>query len=215
MKDNREHIQLRELLLPHGETHRYHIGQHLFFEGDEPETLYCVLSGRVRLASTSELGREFLFGEIRTNRLIGLTCALTATPYPYTAAVMEDGDILKIPKPALETLLETRADISSLLLRSLSQEHNIVTRRLKSIVFHSVEERLENYLRKQFEHRRKHAQADTFELRFSREELSAMLGTTRESISRALTSLSRRNLIRVRGKILQCIDPALFNTPKP
>lgn len=215
MKDNRELIRLRELILPHGEAHRYRQHQRLFYEGDEPQAVYCLLSGRVRLASTSAQGREFIFGEIRPNRIIGLTCSLASTPYPYTATAMEDGDILTIPASILNTLMETRADIAALLLRTLSLEHNIATRRLKSIVFHSVEERLENYLRKQFEHRRKHARTDTLELRFSREELSAMLGTTRESVSRALTALTRRGLIRVQGKMLQCADLDLFLPPQP
>ncbi len=203
-------LLLEKTCLRHGTPVSCAEGEYLAFENDLPAELFFVSSGKLRLSSLSAQGREFLFGELGPGRLAGLAPIQTGAPYPYSIRAAAPGEIFKLSAATWADLLQNDRKLNDGVLHLLAQENTILARRLKSIVLLSVEKRLARYLLKRNSLEKKSPGDNSLTLHFSREDLSCILGTTRESISRALSLLSHQGAIAVSSRRLEIISPDLL-----
>ncbi len=183
-------------------TKTYGRGQLIFQRGDPANAFFVVLSGKVKVRVCSESGKEQVLHFYQQGNSFGEAAVLGQGAFPADAQVMEETRIARVPaEPFLE---EIRKDPNFALqvMRSMSLRLIEFAHSIEGLSIHEVKNRLASYLCE--------AQAsgngDSFELPVGKGELSRLLGTTAESLSRTLRRLSEEGLISVKGKRITVLD---------
>ena len=82
-------------------------GDHLFEAGEEAESMYIVLSGRIAIAIASELDkRESMVALMEAGDLFGEMGLLDAGPRSAMARAIEPSEVLEIPYDPVGDLLD-------------------------------------------------------------------------------------------------------------
>lgn len=110
-------------------------GQVLIQQGEKGDSLYLVISGRLRAFVKSDEGKEIIVGEIGRGELIGELALLTGEVRAATVTAIRDSVLLKLSQSSFETFitnnpLHMMPIVKTTLLRILKskkQVHNTVT----------------------------------------------------------------------------------------
>lgn len=181
------------LLLPTGSI--------LFTEGHSPRNVSVICAGRIKLTRTSRDGKTLLVKIAKGGDVLGVSAALQNLPYEVTAQVIEPvqvrsfqtKDFLHFIKRHSEGSIHVAESLSKSYISALNEASRlalsptVVTRVAHLLLELAAEEGGGSYHRPEIHIALKH------------EELAAMLGTSRESITRALSELKRQKMIEIRG----------------
>ena len=72
-------------------------GEMVFHQGDPATDFYIVKSGKVKMTTYSEDGREFVQGYFTEGQSFGEPPFFNHLPYPATAIAVEDSEVWKCP----------------------------------------------------------------------------------------------------------------------
>jgi DNA-binding response OmpR family regulator len=113
----------------------------IFSEGDTPSTVFFVKSGSVKIFKSHPDGKELITNLYKTGDFFGFEPLLENGLYHETAVLMEDSEIVLIPKNDFLILLNSHADVSasfiSLLCRKVSEKES----QLVNLAYNSVRQR--------------------------------------------------------------------------
>lgn len=184
----------------------------IYWQGDEPDALYFVASGHVRLAIASPEGDEKVIDIVSAGRHFGVADLFSAASYASFAEAVAPTKLIEIDKDALLSAVATDRELSLRLLRALADQYASVERDLAASHFESVTRRLLNYLLAQAGDLRWANGECELELAVSKRHIASRLGTTAESLSRAFRELSEIGLIRVRGRRVVFLDSPILRS---
>jgi len=103
-------------------------GEILFRDGDPGDALYVVISGRIRVLSTGQNGREETPVEVGRGELLGELGVLTGAPRNATAKAIRDSELVRLSRAGLFALakqhLEVMVRINTLLANRLTNQNS-------------------------------------------------------------------------------------------
>ena len=168
-------------------------GNIIFHEGDACESIGIIISGKVDIVSYSFQGREMLINSLKAGELFGNNLIFSSSPvYKGDVIAKEKAVIAFINKEDLVTLLQNNKEFLELYLQAQSDKAKLLTARIQLLSFPNAEERLFYYASKNH---------NVIEYK-NVTTLAATIGVQRETLSRLLTSLIERHLIKKeKGKI--------------
>lgn len=146
---------------------------------------------------TAESGREILLYRIGPGEtcIIMLSSALGNIPYPATAIVEQDAEVMMIPIELYKQWLQNNQSIQAFTYQSLALRLSSVMALIEEISFKRMDLRLIRFLLD-------HTSEKQPKIYATHEEVASELGTAREVISRILKNLEGSDLLRLsRGKI--------------
>ena len=168
-------------------------GAILFWEGDASNSCLLLESGGLRLTAARADGRSHFMGEAKQLSLVGEISALAGTPRLFTATAVSPVTAWEIPAACLIEALRVDphlafAFVNHFLEQIVKRDSTAATRagqcareRVVSAILDYVTPGLESAT-----------------VLLTHEEIALMAGLSRESVSRALISLRRRNLVVTR-----------------
>jgi CRP/FNR family transcriptional regulator, cyclic AMP receptor protein len=118
----------------------------IFMEGDEALYYYQVISGSVKMVTTSLEGQEFIQGIFKAHDSFGEPALFCAFPYPSTARAMEPCEIARLSKDKFLQLLKENFDIHIKLDQILCQRLKYKSMILSEISFYDPEHRIMSLL---------------------------------------------------------------------
>lgn len=193
--------QLSNVLFPfiHGLTasKRFKKGTCFYNEGDECDAIALVLNGTIRVSKIGKNGREVNLYRVKEGETCILTISsiLSSTPYPATATVEQDSEVIILPVGEFQSLMSKNADFQSYIYRILSERLLEVLTLVEEVMFRKIDERVIDFLLDNLEQ-------DGDFLEITHDQLATELGTAREVISRIMKVLEREDSIALtRGKI--------------
>ena len=168
-------------------------GNIIFHEGDACESIGIIISGKVDIVSYSFQGREMLINSLKAGELFGNNLIFSSSPiYKGDVIAKEKAVIAFINREDLVTLLQNNREFLELYLQAQSDKAKLLTARIQLLSFPNAEERLFYYASKNH---------NIIEYK-NVTTLAATIGVQRETLSRLLTSLIERHLIKKeKGKI--------------
>ena len=168
-------------------------GNIIFHEGDACESIGIIISGKVDIVSYSFQGREMLINSLKAGELFGNNLIFSSSPiYKGDVIAKEKAVIAFINKEDLVTLLQNNKEFLELYLQAQSDKAKLLTARIQLLSFPNAEERLFYYASKNH---------NIIEYK-NVTTLAATIGVQRETLSRLLTNLIERHLIKKeKGKI--------------
>jgi len=179
----------------------YHRGQLIFQEGEDGNSLYIVLNGKVKLCLYDEDGREYVLDVVGKPGFFGELALIDELPRSANAIAMEMSDLLIVRRNDFTRILMDNPSISINILRVLAARLRMADERIKSLAFLNVEGRVLKYLLDIGE--RSGIKMKDFviiEKGPTQIEIASSCGCSRETVSRMMTSLARKGLLSVRRK---------------
>lgn len=186
---------------------RFSDRQLIHARGDTPDGMFSVISGSIRATTSSDEGREALLAIMEAGAWFGESSLFDGLPRAYDAYAQGDCKLLFVPRAGIEGLLDRRPQIYRNIVRLLCQRIRLSLVLLETNALLPLEGRLANRLLL-LAHAEDHSISP--ELRLSQEDLSQMLGMTRQSISRVLKLWENEGIIERHYRGLRILDfPAL------
>ena len=168
-------------------------GNIIFHEGDVCESIGIIVSGKIDIVSYSFQGKELLINSLKAGDIFGNNLLFSSSPiYKGDVIAKEKCVVAFINKENLVYLLQNNSEFLDLYLQAQSDKAKLLTARIQLLSFPNAEERLFYY-----------ASRNHNIIEFKNvTTLAATLGVQRETLSRLLTNLVERHLIKKeKGKI--------------
>lgn len=183
----------------------YRKGDIIFSFGDEPNFMYVIIEGFVKISMYLTDGREQILYTYKKDDFVGAHNLLTDENYLYEATALDKTRVLLISKMDFDNILKKNNDI---LLKILDQSFRRI-RRSEELIDRLVGLNADMKVAKlllDLAYDIGVVKKDGVLIRshLSREELGSYSGVVRETLSRKLSSFEDRGLIKIidRGKIL-------------
>ena len=160
-------------------------GDVVFSEGDEPDQLFVVASGRIAIANKSVDGRESMVALMERGDLFGEMALFDQLGRSAEARALEASRVIAIPFGPLQDMYSARPQLLWTVVRLLAGRLRNTDEALADSVFLDVTGRTAKRLLEVA------GGADEFQLPVTQEELAGMVGASRERVNKAIASFIR------------------------
>lgn len=186
---------LRELS-PNGSARAYQKNAVIISEGDVSDSLYVIVSGRVKVFITDEQGKEVVIATIPAGDYFG-ELVLDGGPRSASIMALEPCRFFVIPHGDVERMLVARPDFARDLIHKLIGKVRSLTSRVRDLAMKDVYARLAHFLDENaadIDGRRVIAE------RLTQADIAARIGGSREMVSRILRDLAAGGYVSVGSK---------------
>ncbi len=178
-------------------------GEVLLPAGAEVEGWYAVLSGLVKLQSSSGQGRVSAFIGVPDGEWFGEGSALKPEPRRYDVIALRDTVLFCLPRAVFDELMATCLPFNHFLVAHLNKRLGQAMTIIEAGRLRSPEERVALYLSRVFWPGRRR-------LVLSQEELGHLCGLSRQTVNRALKSMEQQGLVSLAlGRVTMLDEHAL------
>jgi CRP-like cAMP-binding protein len=160
-------------------------GDVLFAEGDEPDELFVVVSGRIALANKSIDGRESVVALMEAGDVFGEMPLFDGLGRSTEARALEPSQVIAIPYGPIQAVYEARPMLLWSVVALLSGRIRSMNSELADSVFLDVTGRTAKRLLEMA------GDSDEFVLPVTQEELAGMVGASRERVNKAIAAFVR------------------------
>jgi len=164
--------------------------QRICSKADEPEGLYCVVTGEVRVGETTINGNEFVFTRVEAGQWFGEIAILDNGPRTHDCIAVTETKIAIIPTVIIQNLCKTNFEIYHALVQMLCTHCRLAFQAIGDLVLSSNEQRLANILVN------KVSVSGRFIVRVTQEELGSQIGISRQSTNKILKAWERKSWIK-------------------
>lgn len=189
-------------LLEHAGTVTAGAGEEIFSPEEAAESFYVILSGQVKVYQLSSRGDEQIFHLYGRGQTFGEAAMWSGERYPAFASALRETRLLKVDREALLQMIRHRPEAAVAMLAGLSLKLREFNHLIEQLALREVPGRLAQVILDLAEE----AGANRIELRYSKRELAARIGTVSETLSRALRRLQQDGLIQVAGARITILD---------
>lgn len=182
---------------------RVRAGIQIFSPDDQADSLFVILSGRVKVYKLSPKGDEQILHLYGPGSTFGEAAMWDAIDYPAHAAAVADTTLLVVTRETLRETLARKPELALEMIAGMSTKLQEFNRLIEQLSLREVPARLAGILLELS----REAGSDTIRLRQSKRELAAQIGTIAETLSRAFARLKKAGLIEVKGAKITVLDP--------
>jgi CRP/FNR family transcriptional regulator, cyclic AMP receptor protein len=206
LRRERDFCDLPQLLMSEfaglGHSTLYPANAILLSEGEIPRGVYIVCSGRAKLAVTARDGKTIILKIAGDRHVLGLSAVVSASPSPVAVTTIELCQIKFIERDSLLRLFGSNAHTALACVRLLAREvttsfddvHDLLLARSST---EKLARLLLSWVSDEPRNRELHVATE-----FTHEEMAQMIGSSRETVTRLLSDMKRKELIRLDGATL-------------
>ncbi|MDT5104936.1 MAG: family transcriptional regulator, cyclic receptor protein [Mycobacterium sp.] len=182
-------------------------GHTVFAEGEPGDRLYIIISGKVKIGRRSPGGRDNLLTIMGPSDMFGELSIFDPGPCTSSATTITEVRAVSMDRGALKAWIEARPEIVAQLLRILARRLRRTNNNLADLIFTDVPGRVAKqllHLAQCFGTQEGDALRVTHDL--TQEEIAQLVGTSRETVNKALADFVHRGWIRLEGKSVLILD---------
>ena len=180
-------------------------GALLFVEGQLPRGAFVLCSGKVKLSTTSRDGKVLILKVAEAGEVLGLSATISGTCYELTAETAGPCHVNFVERDALLRLMERSGEMGVHAAQALSKEFQSVYRDIHELVLaRSSAGKLARLLLSWTTARERETGVSEVRVRtgLTHEEMAQMIGSSRETVTRLLSDLKKKEFIRLEGSTL-------------
>ena len=168
-------------------------------EGDDSDSLYAVLSGKVKVYLSDDDGREIIINIQGEGEYFGELALLDDSPRSASVMTLEETKLAVISKSSFEKCLSNNPQLALHIIRELSSRLRNLTQNVKSLALMDVYGRVARTLLDMAE-----PTGEKLEIRqkLTQRDIASMVGASREMVSRILKDLSTGGYITIQNKTI-------------
>lgn len=183
-------------------------GAAVFSEGEQGDSVYIVVDGKVKLSRRAPDGRENMIAVMGPSDMFGELSVFDPGPRTATATAVTAARLALLRQADLRSWMSTRPELAEQLLRVVARRLRRTNDALADLIFTDVPGRVAKNLllmAQRFGSR----DADgvlrvTHDL--TQEELAQLVGASRETVNKALADFAGRGWLRLEGKSVVILD---------
>ncbi len=172
----------------------------LYQESKRPKYLYYLIKGKIKAFKTNEDGKEYITDLFSDGDFIGYSAIIEERNYDDNAEVLENTEIMQIPKEDFLQMIYGDMSIAAKFIRLITQNVKEKEERLLNLAYSSLRKRVAKALLDI--HTKFNAGGEGKLIQISREDIAHYVGTATESLIRTLSDFKAEKLIEIKeGKI--------------
>jgi CRP/FNR family transcriptional regulator len=182
-------------------TAMYPKGALLFVEGEAPRGVFVLCSGKVKLTTSSSEGRTLIVRIAGPGEVLGSSSVLLRRPYEISAETIEPCQINFIRTEEFMAWIQNDREAMMSVARQLSGDYYAAQREIRSFgLAQTTTEKLARLMMDWCDERGESTDKGIrLKVLLTHEEIAQMIGTTRETVTRLLTSLRAKKFIEIKG----------------
>jgi CRP/FNR family transcriptional regulator, cyclic AMP receptor protein len=171
----------------------------IFHEGDRGDSLYILKTGRIKISKITEDGREKTLALMQPGEFFGEMAIFDEALRSATAEVIDDqAVVISLSKRDFEQLILQNPAIALKIMRDMTRRIRQVNQQVEDLAFKDVHERVASTLRNLAElEGRQIGQKILINLKMTHQDLANMVGSSRETVTRALNRLQDEGIISI------------------
>src|SRR3954463_14187723 len=185
----------------------------LYKESQRPRVVYHVISGKVKVSKTNQDGKEYITNIFGPGEFFGYTAILEDTNYKEEAEVLEETQLMQIPREDFMQLMSNDMHIAQSFIKIITQ--NIVEKEesMLNLAYNSLRRKVAYGLVQLYDKYKLNEQPKPV-LNLSRENMAQSIGIATESLIRTLGDFKDEKLIDIQtGKVIILDEKKLRNLP--
>src|SRR6478672_8455397 len=191
---------LLQQLSDHYDVEYFSKKQTVYAEGKRPRFLYYLVSGKAKAFKTHEDGKEYITDLFSSGDFMGYTALIEDKLYDDTAVILEDAELMQIPRDEFLQLIYTDINMAAKFIRIVTKNVKEKEERLLNLAYSSLRKRVAKALVDI--HEKFYKESSNSIIEFSRDDIAQYIGTATESLIRTLSDFKNEKLIDIKsGKI--------------
>ncbi len=174
----------------------YGKGETIIHQDDDGSSMFLIISGRLKVVSTIEDGKEALLDFLHDGDYFGELSLFDQESRSASVIAVEDSVLIRISRAELLGFLERHPEANLILLRSLAKRIRGITTNLSSLAQLDVYGRIARVLLQEAVD--KHGELVT--PRMTQQDIGEMVGASREMVSKILKDLRIGGYISIQDK---------------
>lgn len=200
-----ENVDLYDLLCPHKvstmkEKHFFHYykkNEYIYFEDEPSKYIYLIASGRVKVGSYKEDGKEVVKAILSTGEIFGeLALAGEEKRQDFAQALDDNTSICSMSIIDMQKLMANNQPLNLKIIKLIGMRIKKLERRIDSLVFKDARSRIVEFLRDMaLEKGKKVGYEIMFKNYLTHKDIASLTGTSRQTVTTVLNDLKDKNLI--------------------
>jgi CRP/FNR family transcriptional regulator, dissimilatory nitrate respiration regulator len=179
-------------------------GEQIFSEGLDATAFYIVVSGKVKIYKISPDGKEYTLHIHGPGDPVAEAAIFDSMIYPASCMALEDSVLVRISREGFLALVRMHPALALKMMSGYSKRLRQFVTKIEELSLKDIKSRLAAYL---LEHSTAVNGISICHLDHSKKELSSLLGTIPETLSRALGLLKQKKLIIEKDNTIMIPDP--------
>ncbi len=186
-----------------------HIEQGQIFYAPEgrSEALFMLKKGRVRIYKVTPEGWEFTLAVVEAGMMFGEMALTAQRMWEAYAEAMEPSDICILRNADLERIVRGNPEVGLKMIRVLSERLRLCETRLEDITLKNIPARLASLiLQLAASEGIMTPEGPRIPTHYTHRQLAMMIGSSRETVTRAFTKLQRAGAVELRHRYIYVKD---------
>ena len=177
-------------------------GESLFFQGDNANSFYLVLSGRIKLFRVSPEGKEKIVEIMEAGHTFAEALMFMNEPhYPVTATALAPSRVIVINSREFKAMLRESVDSCFQVMGAMSYRLRALISEIDALSLETGTVRTVAYLLREAPE-----DSPSFKLKVAKSVIASRLSVKPETFSRILKNLHDRNIISIDGRTVTIHD---------
>lgn len=181
----------------------YPEGSILFMEKQEPQGVFLLCEGEVKLTISSSEGKTLILRIAKPGEILGLVSTLSAKPYEVTAETLRPCHMVYIRRDDFMRLLAHHPEFLQGVVKQLSSNYQNACDQLRTVgLSSSAPEKLARMLLEWSAGATDKGPGAEIKMPLTHEEIAELIGSSRETVTRTLSEFKSKRLLSLKGSRL-------------
>lgn len=190
--------------------HNFKKNQIIYAEKDDPEYLWCLLKGKVKLYKDGVSGRVQILRLIRPVQYFGYRAYFANEPYVSTAAAFETSTLGAIPMTVVRDLIQNNIKLAWFFIHELSRNLGGSDTKIVNLTQKHIRGRLAEALMVLKDNYGYEDDNSTLRIYMAREDLANLSNMTTSNAIRTLSGFVAEKIIVVDGRRIKIINESML-----
>ena len=191
-------------------SHNFKKNQIIYAEKDEPQFLWTLLRGKVKLFKDGIGGRQQILRLYRPIQYFGYRAYFAGEPYVSTAAAFEPSTLGAIPLELVKKLINENRDLAWFFIRELSKNLGGSDTKIVNLTQKHIRGRLAEALILMRDNYGYEEDGETLKIYMAREDLANLSNMTTSNAIRTLSAFASERIITVDGRRIKIINEQML-----